>query len=35
MKNKIIQEMYINKWDGKLPQVVSDGNTMFQIPNAQ
>lgn len=35
LTDKILQEMYINKWDGKLPQVVSDGNTMFQIPNIQ
>lgn len=32
LTDKIIQEMYISKWDGKLPQVVSDGNMMFQIP---
>ena len=35
LTDKILQEMYINKWDGKLPQVVSDGQTMFQIPTAQ
>ena len=35
LTDKILQEMYINKWDGKLPQVVSDGNAMFQIPNIQ
>ena len=35
LTDKILQEMYINKWDGKLPQVVSDGQTMFQIPAAQ
>lgn len=33
LTDKILQEMYINKWDGKLPQVVSDGNAMFQVPN--
>lgn len=32
LTDKILQEMYINKWDGKLPQVVSDGNAMFQVP---
>lgn len=32
LTDKILQEMYIDKWDGKLPQVVSDGNVMFQIP---
>lgn len=32
LTDKILQEMYINKWDGKLPQVVTDGNTIFQIP---
>lgn len=35
LTDKIIQEMYIKKWDGKLPQVVSDGNMMFQIPTAE
>lgn len=33
LTDKILQEMYINKWDGKLPQVVTDGNMMFQLPN--
>ena len=33
LTEKILQEMYINKWDGKLPQVVTDGDTIFQIPN--
>lgn len=32
LTDKILQEMYINKWDGKLPQVVTDGDTIFQIP---
>ena len=32
LTDKILQEMYINKWDGKLPQVVSDESTLFQIP---
>lgn len=32
LTDKILQEMYINKWDGKLPQVVTDGETIFQIP---
>jgi regulator of protease activity HflC (stomatin/prohibitin superfamily) len=35
LTDKILQEMYINKWDGKLPQVVTDGDTVFQIPNLQ
>lgn len=35
LTDKILQEMYINKWDGKLPTVVSDGNAMFQIPSLQ
>ena len=35
LTDKILQEMYINKWDGKLPQVVSDGSTLFQMPTAQ
>ena len=33
LTDKILQEMYINKWDGKLPQVVTDGDTIFQIPD--
>lgn len=32
LTDKILQEMYIDKWDGKLPQVVTDGETIFQIP---
>lgn len=32
LTDKILQEMYIDKWDGKLPQVVTDGNTIMQIP---
>ena len=32
LTEKILQEMYIEKWDGKLPQVVTDGDTIFQIP---
>lgn len=32
LTDKILQEMYINKWNGQLPQVVSDGNAMFQVP---
>lgn len=35
LTDKIIQEMYIKKWNGVLPQVVSDGNMMFQIPTAE
>lgn len=33
LTDKILQEMYLEKWDGKLPTVVSDGNTMFQVPS--
>ena len=29
---QILQEMYLDKWDGKLPQVVTDGETIMQIP---
>ena len=32
LTDKILQEMYLDKWDGKLPQVVTDGETIFQIP---
>ena len=32
LTDKILQEMYLKKWDGKLPQVVTNGNAMFQIP---
>ena len=35
LTDKILQEMYINKWDGKLPQVMSDGSAMIQMPMAQ
>lgn len=29
---QILQEMYLDKWDGKLPQVVTDGEMIMQIP---
>ena len=32
LTDKILQEMYLEKWDGKLPSVVTDGNTIMQIP---
>jgi regulator of protease activity HflC (stomatin/prohibitin superfamily) len=32
LTDKILQEMYLDKWDGKLPQVVTDGDTIMQIP---
>lgn len=32
LTDKILQEMYLQKWDGKLPQVVSDGKTIMQLP---
>lgn len=35
LTDKILKEMYIDKWDGKLPQVVSDGSTMIQLPTMQ
>ena len=33
LTDKILQEMYITKWNGELPQVVTDGETIFQIPD--
>jgi regulator of protease activity HflC (stomatin/prohibitin superfamily) len=32
LTDKILKEMYIKKWDGKLPQVVSHGDTIMQLP---
>ena len=32
LTDKILQEMYLDKWDGKLPSVMSDGNMIMQIP---
>ena len=32
LTDKIHQEMYLDKWDGKLPQVVADGEMIMQIP---
>lgn len=32
LTDKILQEMYLEKWDGKLPSVVTDGETIMQIP---
>jgi len=29
---EILQRLYIEKWDGKLPQVVADGNMIYQLP---
>lgn len=31
LTDKILREMYINKWDGKLPSVVSDGSIITDI----
>ena len=31
LTDKILQEMYINKWNGKLPSVVADGSSMSMI----
>ena len=28
----LVQKLYLEKWDGKLPTYVSDGSTLFQIP---
>lgn len=33
LTDRILQEMYLDKWNGKLPQVVTDGNMIFQIPD--
>lgn len=32
LTDKILQEMYLTKWDGKLPTVISDGETIMQLP---
>jgi len=32
LTQEILQRLYIEKWDGKLPQVVSDGNMIYQLP---
>lgn len=32
LTDKILQEMYLDKWNGELPMVVTDGETIFQIP---
>lgn len=34
LTDKILREMYINKWDGKLPSVVSDGNFITDLTGA-
>jgi len=31
LTDKILREMYINKWDGKLPSVVSDGSLITDL----
>ena len=33
LTDKILQEMYLDKWNGELPKVVTDGNTMLEIPD--
>lgn len=33
LTDRILQEMYLDKWNGVLPQVVTDGDMMFQIPD--
>lgn len=35
LTDKILQEMYLDKWDGKLPKVMSDGEMMFEIPDLE
>lgn len=31
--DKVIQMEFLEKWDGKMPSVISDGNTMFDVSN--
>lgn len=31
--DNILSDKYIEKWNGELPQVISDGNVMYQLPN--
>ena len=33
LTDKVLQEMYINKWDGKLPQVIAGEETGIMIPS--
>ena len=33
LTDKVLQEMYINKWDGKLPQVVAGEDATLMIPS--
>ena len=33
LTDKIIQDKYIDKWNGEMPKVVTDGNTIMQIPD--
>jgi len=35
LTDKILREMYINKWDGKLPTVVSDGEFITDLTGVQ
>jgi len=32
LTSEILQRLYIEKWDGELPQVMSDGNMIYQLP---
>ncbi|MBO5221947.1 MAG: prohibitin family protein [Clostridia bacterium] len=34
LTDKILREMYINKWDGKLPSVVTDGSVITDLTGA-
>lgn len=33
LTEKILQEMYLDKWNGELPKVVTDGETILEIPD--
>ena len=33
LTDKILQEMYLDKWNGQLPKVVTDGETILEIPD--
>ena len=32
LTDKVISKMYYDNWDGKLPSVITDGNTLLNIP---
>lgn len=33
LSDNILRDKYLDKWNGELPQVVSDGDVMYQLPN--